>query len=165
MGKYLVQSVELEKFDKETGEVLKSTTSMSVVKKDVEPFFLTYSKEIMALYGKNIFNATTKVLWKLLEYAEYNTGKVYMNAERTNEIMKECNIGKSTYYRAIDELKKAEIISGDKCTFTIAAKMFWKGDRKTRENLKQARLKVTFEPVYDEDEKTITLLHRNLEPA
>lgn len=162
MRKYLVQTVETEKVDKETGEILKSTKSMSIVKREVEPFFLTYSKEIMALYGKNIFNATTKVLWKLLEYAEYNTGKVYMNAERTNEIMNECGIGKSTYYRAIDELKKAEIISGNRSTFTIAERMFWKGDRKTRNDLKQARLRVTFEPIYDEDKSTITFLHDNV---
>lgn len=161
MGKYLVHSTKTEKVDRETGEIIKSTKSVSVIKREAEPFFLTYSKEIMALYGQTIFNATTKVLWKLLEYAEYNTGKVYMNAQRTKEIMQECNIGRSSYYRAIDELKNADIISGDKSTFTIAENMFWKGDRKSREHLKTARLRVTFDLIYDEDDKTITLMQNN----
>lgn len=157
-----MQSVETEKVDKKTGEVLKRTESVSVVKREVEPFFLTYSKEIMALYGKSIFNATTKVLWKLLEYAEYNTGKVYMNAQRTKEIMEECNIGKSTYYRAIEELKNERIIQGDKSTFVIAENMFWKGDRQARDKLRKASLKVTFEPVYDEDKDTVTFIRDNM---
>lgn len=158
MGKYLVQSTQVEKYDKETGELLKSTSSVSIMKKEVEPFFFTYSKELMALYGKSVFNSTTKVLWKLMEYAEYNTGKVYMNSDRVNEIIQCCKIGKASYYRAISELKEVGIITGDKNTFTIAENMFWKGDAKSRNELKKAKLKVTFQPVYDEDEKTISLV-------
>lgn len=158
MGKYVVKSIETEKVDKETGEVIKRTEAVSIIRKDAEPFFLTYSKGIMSLYGKTVFNVTTKVLWKLMEYAEYNTGKVYMTAERTEEIMQECGLSKSSYYRAIEELKKAGIITGGKSTFTIAENMFWKGDRKAREELKQAQLKVIFEPVYEADDKYTTIV-------
>lgn len=160
MGKYITKSVQVNKIDKETGEVMQATSQMSVEKIDSEPFFFTYSKEIMALYGKSIFNATTKVLWKLLEFAEFDTGKVYMNADRTNEIIQACKIGKTSYYRAISDLKEAGIIKGDKSTFTIAENMFWKGSAKARNELRKARLKVTFEPIYDEDDKTITIIDR-----
>lgn len=127
----------------------------------IEPFFFTYSKQILALYGKNVFNVTTKVLYKLLEFADNNTGKVYMNSDRVQEIMDICQISRRSYYRAIEELKEDGIISGDKCTFTIAENMFWKGDRKTREKLMKARLKVTFDPIYDEDDKTVTVMQSN----
>lgn len=162
MGKYLISSFETEQVNKETGELIKRTKSVSVESKKLEPFFLTYSKEIMALYGRSIFNATTKVLWKLLEYAEYNTGKVYMNAERIKEVLQDCNISKSSYYRSIDELRDAGIIEVRKNTFTIAENMFWKGDRKSRENLKRARMRVTFNPVFAEDESSITYYHDNI---
>lgn len=161
MKKFLVQSVETEKIDKETGEVLKSTKSTSVIKQEVEPFFFTYSKQVLALYGKNVFNITTKVLYKLLEFAENNTGKVYMNSDRVQEILDICHISKRSYYRAINELKEDGIISGDKSTFTIAENMYWKGDRKTRNELMKAKLRVTFDPVYDNNDKTITLMHTN----
>ena len=147
MKKFLVQSVETEKIDKETGEVLKSTKSTSVIKQEVEPFFFTYSKQILALYGK--------------EFAENNTGKVYMNSDRVQEILYICHISKRSYYRAINELKEDGIISGDKSTFTIAENMYWKGDRKTRNELMKAKLRVTFDPVYDNNDKTITLMHTN----
>lgn len=161
MKKFLVQSLETTKVDKETGEILRSTKSTSVIRQDVEPFFFTYSKQILALYGKNVFNVTTKVLYKLLEFADNNTGKVYMNSDRVQEILDICKISKRSYYRAIEELKEDGIISGDKSTFTIAENMFWKGDRKTREKLMKARLKVTFDPIYDEDDKTITVMQDN----
>jgi predicted transcriptional regulator len=93
----------------------------------------------------------TKVFWKLLEYAEFNTGKVYMNVNRRKEVMDICSISKTSYYRAIDELVKAGIIEKDGDTYTIDERMFWKGDRKVRDELKDARLKVSLSPIFQED--------------
>ena len=82
MSKYSTRTHYSQYVDMQTGEVREATKIVDVVKNEAEPFFLTYSREILALYGKSIFNATTKVLWKLLEITEYNTGKVYVTAER-----------------------------------------------------------------------------------
>lgn len=154
MGKYIVNQTAKTTYNKETGEIKEEMYQTSVKKIDVEPFFFTYSKEIMALYSKNIFNATTLVLWKLLEYAEWNTGKVYMTPERIDEITNVCKISKRSYYRALEELREIGIISGKKNTLSIAENMFWKGDRESRKKLMQARgFQAIYTPIYDESEE------------
>ena len=151
MGKYIVKKSEGTFIDSETGEVKSYTNSIELVKEESEPFFLTYSKQIISLYDLPFFNVTTKVFWKLLEYAEFNTGKVFMNVNRRKEVMSICNISKTSYYRAVEELVRAGIITKDADTYVINENMFWKGDRKAREELKGSKLKVSFTPVFKED--------------
>lgn len=150
MSKFSTRTRSSRHLDMKTGELRESTDIVEVVKNEVEPFFLTYSREILALYGKSIFNATTKVLWKLLEIAEYNTGKVYVTTERRNNIMSICGISRASYDRAVRELVEAEIMTKEGNTYTIRHDMFWKGDRDERRKLLNARLKVSFSPVFDE---------------
>jgi len=150
MSKYSTRSVKNKRYDPETGVLLEYTDRVEVIKNDIEPFFLTYSREILALYGKSIFNATTKVLWKLLEIAEYNTGKIYMTVERRNNIMSVCDISRASYDRAVKELVDAEIMKKEGNTYTIRADMFWKGDRDERKKLLNAKLRVSFSPVFEE---------------
>lgn len=130
------------------GVVRKFTESVEVVKTDAEPFFLTYSKQILSLYNMSVFNVTTKVFWKLLEYAEWNTGEVIMNINRRNEIMSICSISKTSYYRALDELINAGLITKNKDVYKIDERMFWKGDRKSRNELMNARFSMTINPVF-----------------
>ena len=148
MRKYTTKTYKGHRTDPETGVILEYSECVEVTRNETEPFFLTYSKQILALYGRSVFNVTTKVFYKLLEFAEYNTGKVYMNSNRIKEIMEICNISKASYYRALNELTEAGLISGDKNTYIIAENMFWKGDRKTREELKNAKLKISFSPIF-----------------
>lgn len=151
MGKNIIRTTTATQLDKD-GAVRNYTESMEVVKVDTEPFFLTYSKQILALYDMPVFNATTKVFWKLLEFAEWNTGEVIMNVNRRNEIMQVCSISKTSYYRALDELIAAGLITKDKDVYTIDERMFWKGDRKSRKELMNAKLKVTLNPVFIDPE-------------
>lgn len=151
MGKYIVKKTEGTFIDSETGEIRSYTNSVELVKEESEPFFLTYSRQIISLYDLPFFNVTTKVFWKLLEYAEFNTGKVFMNVNRRKEVMNICNISKTSYYRAVEELVRAGIITKDADTYVINENMFWKGDRKVREELKSSKLKVSFAPVFKED--------------
>lgn len=149
MSKYSTKTHFSQNVDMATGEIKEYSKVVDVVKNEVEPFFLTYSREILALYGKSIFNATTKVLWKLLEIAEYNTGKVYVTTERRNNIMSVCGISRASYDRAVRELVEADIMAKEGNTYTIRENMFWKGDRDERKKLLNARLKVSFSPVFD----------------
>lgn len=138
----------------ETGEIRHYTNKKELVKVEVEPFFFTYSKQILALYGMSVFNATTKVLWKLLEIAEWNTGKVFMNPERRKEIMQLCNISRPSFDRAIRELAEVGIIAKQGSTYMIDSQMFWKGDKASRDKLiKEARLKVSFSPVFNDSQE------------
>lgn len=150
MNKYSTRTHFSQNVDMTTGEVKEYSKIVDVVKNEIEPFFLTYSREILALYGKSIFNATTKVLWKLLEIAEYNTGKVYVTTERRNNIMSACSISRASYDRAVRELVEADIMTKEGNTYTIRENTFWKGDRDERKKLLNARLKVSFSPVFQE---------------
>jgi predicted transcriptional regulator len=98
-----------------------------------------------------VLNATTKVLYKMMEFAEWNTGKVYMSADRVEEIMSVCNISRATYHRAVKELIDKGIITKGKGSYTIAENMFWKGEIKMREKILNAKLKISFSPVFPED--------------
>jgi hypothetical protein len=153
MKKFITREYKGKRTDPNTGEIYEYSEVKEVVKTDQEPFFFTYSRQIMALYGSNVFNASTKVLWKLLEFAEFNTGKIYMNAERVEEIMTTCGISRTSYHRAINDLVEIGIITKNKTTFTIAENMFWKGDKKAREDIINAKLMVSFSPVFDDEEQ------------
>lgn len=149
MSKFVTQEFTTQRADPNTGEVLEFSQRKEVIKVESEPFFLTYSKQILALYSSNVLNATTKVLYKLLEFAEFNTGKVYMNSERVDEILEVCKISRPTYHRALNELITIGIISKNKNTYTIEENMFWKGDRRARELVKEAKMKIAFEAVIE----------------
>ena len=151
MRKFLVDECEGQYTDPETGEILNYSRHKSVQLKETEPFFLTYSKQILALYNTDVLNATTKVLYKMMEFAEWNTGKVYMSADRVEEIMSVCNISRATYHRAVNELIDKGIITKGKGSYTIAENMFWKGEIKMREKILNAKLKISFSPVFPED--------------
>lgn len=88
--------------------------------------FITYIDGIKPLYRLSVFNVNTKVLWKLIEFTEPSTGIVYMNSARADEVMKLCGISKSSYYRALNELKDAGIITVDRGTINVNKDMFYK---------------------------------------
>lgn len=151
-GKFLMKETECIQHDPD-GVIHSYVNKKELVKVDIEPFFFTYSKQILALYGLSIFNATTKVLWKLLEIAEWNTGKVYMTSVRRKEILNICGISETSFKRAIKELVEIGVITKEGTTYTINSVMFWKGDREARNKLiKEAQLKVTFSPVFKDDD-------------
>lgn len=154
MRKFFVDEYEGQYTDPSTGEVLNYSRHKSVQMKETEPFFLTYSRHILALYNTDVLNATTKVLYKLMEFAEWNTGKVYMPKERVVEIMDVCHISKATYHRAIKELLDIGVITKGEGTFTIAENMFWKGEIRMRDKIIKSRMQVTFTPILQEDQNS-----------
>ena len=151
MGKYLVEEYEGQYIDPSTGEVSSYSKHKSVQLKETEPFFLTYSKQILALYSTDVLNATTKVLYKMMEFAEWNTGKVYMSADRVDEILQTCHISRATYFRSVKELLDKGIITKGKGSFTIAENMFWKGELKMRDKVIKAKMQITFTPILQEE--------------
>ena len=95
----------------------------------MEHFFLTFVKRV---YGNPVFNSTTRVLWKMMEFAEYNTGIVYMTTQRKRELMEDCKVSTASYNRAISDLVECGVLYRDKGAYTVNCRMFWKGDAKTR---------------------------------
>lgn len=135
--------------DTYTGELIQETTSkVFTVKKEVEPFFLTYSRFMSILYNLNSL-AAVKILWKFLEIAKYNTGEVFITPQIKKNIIESLKISLSIYNKSIVTLKEAEIISGERGLYIINPKIHWKGDFKTREKLIQSGIKVTIQPNED----------------
>ena len=93
---------------------------------EARPFFMTFSNEISPLYETSLFNATTKVLWKLLEMAERGTGKVLINHSRRKEIINTCHISEASYQRALINLIDAGIICKKDDIYIIKGDMFKK---------------------------------------
>ncbi len=150
MSKFFTEEYKGYRRNPETGEIVEFSEHKSVQLKKTEPFFQVYSQQIMALYSTDVMNATTKVLYKMMEYAEWNTGKVFMTTDRVEELMSSCNMSRASYHRGVKELIDKGIIIKGKGSYTIAENMYWKGDMKMREDLIKAKMKVTFTPVLEE---------------
>lgn len=130
--KYIVKTVKGNRINPETGDVYDYTETSEIIKVNSEPFFMVYTDQLAELYKTDIFCPSTKVLFKLLEVSEFNSGKAYVNSVRIKEILDSCNISESTYFRAVNKLAKAGIVVKNKTVITIDERIFWKGDRKTR---------------------------------
>ena len=141
--KQIVQETTRRTVDTYTGEMIDETTSKTFsVKKEVEPFFLTYSRCMSILYNLTSLTAV-KILWKFLERAEYNTGTVYVTSQVKKDIIDDLNISTSIYNKAIAILKESEIISGNKGQYVINPNIHWKEDYKTIEKIINYGWKVT----------------------
>ena len=150
MVKFKTRVTKLTHTDPETQVIDERIESVIIEPYKTEPFFLTYSKQICSLCGMSIFNATIKVLWKILEFTEWDTGVASITVNKREEIMKACNISNTSYYRAVDDLVKAGIIYKDRGSYMINPDMFWKGNAKSRKSLIEAKAKLALIPEYKE---------------
>ena len=132
--------------DSYTGELLEETTQKTfTVKKDVEPFFLTYSRCMSVLYNLTSLTAV-KILWKFLELAKYNTGEVFITPQQKKKIIEELKISVSIYNKSLSILTNAGLLSGSRGYYVIDPKIHWKGDFKTREIMIKSGLKLSLQP-------------------
>lgn len=80
--KQIVHEQTTEVVDSYTGEIVKESVSKTfTIKKDVEPFFLTYSRYMSVLYNLTSLSAV-KILWKFLEQSQYNKEDVFITPQR-----------------------------------------------------------------------------------
>lgn len=119
--KQIVHEQTTEIVDAYTGEVVKQSVSKTfTVKKETEPFFLTYSKYMSVLYNLTSLSAV-KILWKFLEQSQYNTEDVFITPQRKQQIIKELGISSSIYTKSLNMLAKAGIITGGRGSYKINA--------------------------------------------
>lgn len=139
-------------------------------KSDQDPFYMTFIDYVKWIYGLTTIT-TLKVLYKLLEIAEYNTGEFSLSPGKRQEIMESIGIKKSAFTQALNQLVEAgaieqkikvdehgtpitttdpdtgeqvnEIVRGE---YRVSPEMFWKGELK-----KRTELKITFEAKYEDD--------------
>lgn len=117
--KQIVHEQTTEVVDSYTGEIVKESVSKTfTIKKDVEPFFLTYSRYMSVLYNLTSLSAV-KILWKFLEQPQYNKEDVFITPQRKKEILEELGISSSIYTKSLVMLTEAGIISGSRGTYKI----------------------------------------------
>ena len=158
MGKGFIQSNEVIYKD-ENGIERKRTVSKEFTHKiDQDKFYMTFIDYVKWIYGLTTIT-TLKVLYKLLEIAEYNTGEVSLSPGKRQEIMESIGIKKSAFTQALNQLVESGALEvkykTDKDTgelipvrgeYRISPEMFWKGELK-----KRTELKVTMETKYADD--------------
>lgn len=168
MAKGFIKSNEVIYKD-ENGIERKRTVSKEFTHKtDQDRFYMTFIDYVKWIYGLTTIT-TLKVLYQLLEIAEYNTGEISLSPGKRQEIMDAIGIKKSAFTQALNQLVESgaleikyrvdsngniiknkdgapEIVRGE---YRISPEMFWKGELK-----KRAELKVTFETTYVDDLQT-----------
>jgi hypothetical protein len=110
--------------------------------------------------------ASLKLLPRLLEEAEFNTGNISLSPGKRDAIQTELNMSKSTFTRALNDLIENKAIfrtyftpvnedTGElledqrkeiKGEYIVNPEMFWKGNLKDR-----TELRVKFEAIFRED--------------
>lgn len=110
----------------------RKSNSVTVKSKNSEQFFMTYTKFMAPLLHIKSAN-DSKVLGMLCKLMDYNSGKVYLNTDRREDICRAAEIVPSVLSRSIKSLKDLGLISDYKGTIEISPFIFWKGNSEDRE--------------------------------
>lgn len=132
MVKYLKNQV--ESVNTETGEITVVEKTFGVKIEKQEEFYMTFIQN-MAGFFKLRSVVDIKLIVKLCQMAEFNTGKVTLAASTRLDLCNELCISNQQITNAIKSLKQKDLLQGDKGVYMINAMVFWKGDNQTREKL------------------------------
>lgn len=154
--KKFINSTESKYYD-ENGNVRVDTTSKTVIHKTTEDsFYMVFTNYVMWMYQVKSA-ATLKILYKILERAEFNTGDVDITAGFRSQLESDLGLCKSQITKSLNELTEKNvliqrtIIKNEKeiplkgC-YTVNPEMFWKG-----ELAKRKELRITFESVPEDN--------------
>lgn len=145
-SKHFLESKTHEQIDESTGQLLRTETT-KVFKINMgkqEPFFMTFCSYLSSFYELK-YADDIKMIIKLNEWAQFDTGEVQLSPKRRLEITGELKIRNDAISKSIKRLKSKGLIDGDKGAYTINPIIFWKGDKaKRRELLVSEGLKVQF---------------------
>lgn len=132
MGQNFNQLIVKEYVDTETGEILSYESQKTFTQKvEKDKFYITYIDFIAPFFKLKSAKAKDLLIW-MCNHAEFNTGRVLLNANIRSEISKELEISAGSITNNLKALKDLNLISGEKGTFTINPQIFWKGDEKAR---------------------------------
>lgn len=125
---------EVQYIDKETGELITSTTekTYSYKLKDNDEFTMTYYKYILKAMSNIKSEKTFILFFHIMDLANYNTGEIVISSPIRKKICKEMEIKNSNFTKYINELKQHKVIAGSRGLYLINPEIFWKGDRNVR---------------------------------
>lgn len=124
-----------QRVDTSTGEVVNVTTQKTfTIKTTTDTFYMTFIK-----HTKSIFKLKSavdiKLIIKLCELAEYNTGRVILPSPLRKDVCVDLEITTQQFSNAISSLKKKKLITGAQGLYNINPLIFWKGTTDNRVNL------------------------------
>lgn len=144
--KHFLESKTVSNIDRETGEIM-TTEVTKLVKINIgkqEEFYMTYCHYLSSIYQLT-YADDIKLMVKLCEWGQYDTGRVQLTSARRAEIVSDLSMHNANISKSLKRLKDKKLIDGEKGEFQINPAIFWKGDRAIRkEILKREGLNVTF---------------------
>lgn len=151
MAKKIVQTIQSEVLDRETGELLKYD-SQKIFTEKINPdhFYVTFYDYFGPVRKLN-HGISRKMLDWMCERAEFNTGIVKLTTLERQQMSQDLGIANNQITNNLKILKDLNIISGEKGTFKINSEIFWKGDLSIRrkEILEGKNLEISFKIVDD----------------
>lgn len=144
MAKNFNQVIVKEYVDPETGEILSYESEKTFTQKiDKDKFYITYIDFIAPFFQLKSAKAKDLLIW-MCNNAEFNTGRVLLNPAIRDQIAKDLDTTSGSITNHLKALKDLNLISGERGSFTINPKIFWKGDEKARKafmNEKEIQIK------------------------
>lgn len=154
-NKHMLQSTSVTTTDPETGEVThhEVTKLLKINIGKQEEFYMTFCHYLSGIYQLT-YADDIKLLVKLCEWGQYDTGMVSLTASKRQEIVRDLGMHNTNISKSIKRLKEKKLISGDGGDFLINPAIFWKGDRAVRKQLLQKKgLNVIFNFNLEKDDK------------
>lgn len=143
-----------DKIDKETGEVTQMIVRKVIDVKvgSEEKFIMMFVEHIAPMYDLKYAN-DIKVLLKLCEFAEYESGEVHLSSKRRLDMLTDIKMQQSNVSKSLRRLKDKKLISGENGEYLLNPVIFWKGKRSKRlEELRKKGLSFTFNFMLEENE-------------
>lgn len=141
-SKKLSSLSKVETTDVRTGEVtVMETTKTWAIPIRPENFYMVFIGAMQGFYKIECLT-DVKVLAKLCEKAEFNTGRVQLTTQMRKQIMNELQIPTQTVSNSLSRLKKLKLLDGERGTYDINPTVIWKGDTNTRAALIKAKGKL-----------------------
>lgn len=147
MSKGFIHSTERTVYDEYGNPRVETTNKEFSYKTDEDSFYMIFVDFVKWMYNITSVNSL-KLLPKLMEIAEFNTGKITLSPGLRKQLLKDLKLSPATFTRALNDLidnnALFKVYSTDKVTgevtelkgeYTVNPEMFWKGELKKRKNM------------------------------
>lgn len=132
--KVFLESTQQEFVDQETGEVklIETRKLHKITTKSEDRFFQVYYETLANFYELK-YADDLRLLIKLAELAEFNTGRVLLPSSVREKLCEELKLHTTNLSKSLKRLKEKDLIQGERGEFVINPNVFWKGDKNIRE--------------------------------
>lgn len=161
MSKGFIHSTERTVYDEYGQPRVETTEKQFTYKTDEDKFYMVFIDFVKWMYNITSVNSL-KLLPKLMEIAEFNTGEITLSSGMRKQIEEDLKLSPATFTRALNDLidnnalwkvyhQKINEDTGEitnielRGQYKINPEMFWKGDLKKRKTLS-----VTFQSTPEE---------------